>query len=153
MELILGLQPLSLNDGLATPMYSAFVSGAQGPDETPYAVRSPSYPLTAKNTAASPLAGLSDRLPFNSLDATPQAISDQVLWASVHGARSKAPAPGPNASPDEVDRAALYRSTLRLDPQAFRPAHPDATARAAATGAATPCPISWACRPDPGGDD
>ena len=35
MELILGLDPLALNDALATPMYDAFISGSQTPDNSP----------------------------------------------------------------------------------------------------------------------
>ena len=152
MELILGLDPLSLNDAMATPMYDAFVSGKQKPDDAPYTVRMPAYPLTAKNTATSPDAKLSDELPWSHLDSVPQAISDQVLWASVHGAKDPAPPAGPNASPDEVDRAAVVRQMLRVDPNVFHVAR-STGARAGTSGRGTAsCPISWACRPNPPGD-
>ena len=152
MELILGLDPLSLNDAMATPMYDAFVSGKQRPDDAPYTVRMPAYPLTAKNTATSPDAKLSDELPWSHLDSVPQAISDQVLWASVHGAKDPAPPAGPNASPDEVDRAAVVRQMLRVDPNVFHVAR-STGARAGTSGRRTAsCPISWACRPNPPGD-
>ena len=58
----------------------------------------PQQSLTATNTAASPGAALSARLPFDRMDAVPQAVSDRILWHAVHGARSTAPPPGPNAS-------------------------------------------------------
>ena len=38
-----------------------------------------------------------------------QALSDEVLWRSVHGDRAKAPPPGPNASPEEHARAVVAR--------------------------------------------
>jgi hypothetical protein len=42
----------------------------------------------------------------------PQEISDKVLWAAVHGTGSTPPAPGPNSSPAEHERAALVWSML-----------------------------------------
>jgi hypothetical protein len=138
IELICGLDPLTLNDALATPMYDAFISGSQKPDDTPYTVRSPAYPLTAKNAASADDARLSDEIPWNRLDAVPQEISDAILWASAHG-RAAAPRPGPNASPDERDRALVLRQLLRQLPPA---------ARATKTRAASGCPITWACRPN-----
>ncbi len=148
MELILGLQPLALNDAVATPMYDAFVSGSQQPNDAPYTVQSPSYPLTSTNGASAPLAKLSGELPFQRLDAVPQAISDQILWASVHGAKSTPPAAGPDASPEEVDRAAVVRAMLRRNPGVFGMT-PGRTAHT--TGRAS-CPITWACRPGPPGE-
>ena len=50
-------------------------------------------------------SALARALPFDRLDLVPQALSDQVLWHSVHGWRSTPPAPGPNASPAEAARA------------------------------------------------
>ncbi len=147
IELILGLRPLALNDALATPMYDVFISGSQKPDDTPYTVIEPTYPLTNTNAPTAADARLSDELPWNRLDAVPQAISDQVLWASVHGARSPVPPAGPNASPAEVDRAVIVREMLRADPTVFESASAGASSRARAS-----CPITWACRPNPPGD-
>ena len=148
MELILGLNPLALNDALATPMYDAFTRGAQKPDNAPYTVRTPAYALTSTNTVASPAAKLSAELVWNRLDAVPQAISDAVLWASVHGTTATAPPAGPNASPQAVDDAAIVRQMLRMDPNAFR----SAAARSARGKASLACPITWACRPGPPGE-
>lgn len=148
MELILGLQPLSLNDAVATPMYDAFLSGSEQPNNAPYTVSSPSYPLTSTNGASAPLAKLSGQLPFNRLDAVPQAISDQIMWASVHGAHSSPPAAGPNASPQEVDRAAIVRAMLRRNPGVFGMS----SGRTAHHAGPVSCPITWACRPNPPGE-
>jgi YVTN family beta-propeller protein len=147
IELILGLDPLALNDALATPMYDAFISGSQTPNNSPYTVRSPDYALTTTNSASAADAKLSDDLPWNRLDAVPQAISDQVLSASVHGTQAPAPAAGPDASPEEVDRAQIVRAMLRSDPTVFRSA-----SASRSSGPRARCPISWACRPNPPGD-
>jgi YVTN family beta-propeller protein len=98
-ELISGIKSLSLNDALATPMYKAFISGEEKPDDTPYNVITPEQDIAAKNTSGSALAKVSKELPWNRLDAVPQGVSDKILWASVHGVSVPAPPPGPNASP------------------------------------------------------
>lgn len=151
IELITGLDPLSLNDALATPMYNAFISGSQKPDDAPYNVIQPTYPLNTFNTAMSPDAKLSKELPWNRLDAVPQAMSDEILWASVFGTHKAAPKPGPNASPDEVDRAVEMRALLREEQQT------SAVERALSRvdkkqRASTRCPITWACKANPPGD-
>jgi YVTN family beta-propeller protein len=146
IELISGLDPLALNDALATPMYDAFISGSQKPDNTPYTVRSPTYPVTRTNTAAAPDARLSNELPWNRLDAVPQEISDAIVWASAHGSGAPAPPAGPNASPDEHDRAVVLRELLGQLTSAYR-----SSANRIIHGKAS-CPISWACRPAPPGE-
>ncbi len=112
IELIIGMDPLSLNDALATPMYDAFISGNEKPDDTPYNVIEPTQDIGATNGSNAPLAKTSNALPWSYLDAVPQEISDQILWASVHGVKVPAPPPGPNASPIEHARAVLVRKLL-----------------------------------------
>jgi hypothetical protein len=147
IELICGLDPLALNDALATPMYDAFISGSEKPNDAPYNVVAPTYSITSTNSASAPDAKLSDELPWNHLDAIPQAMSDQILWASVHGARSKPPPAGPDASPDEVDRAVMMRYLLAK-------AHQNLASEASRAwrAAGSQCPITWACKPPPPGD-
>jgi YVTN family beta-propeller protein len=111
-ELICGIDPLSLNDALATPMYRAFIHGGQQPDNAPYNVVAPTQDIGQTNGASAPAARVSSALPWNHLDAVPQEISDKVLWAAVHGASSPAPPPGPNASPVEHQRALLVSALL-----------------------------------------
>jgi hypothetical protein len=112
IELIAGIDPLSLDDALATPMYDAFVSGATPADDAPFDVVAPAQDIGETNRRAAPLALASDRLPWNHLDAVPQELSDGILWASVHGPRATPPAPGPGASPVEHARAVSVRRML-----------------------------------------
>jgi hypothetical protein len=76
-------------------------------------VVAPSYDITATNTASSPAGRLSNHLPWNHIDAVPQEVSDQILWAAVHGSTRGAPAPGPNASQEEHARAIRVWQALR----------------------------------------
>jgi len=104
IELILGLQPLSVFDAVATPMYDAFMPT---PDDTPYTAIQPEKSLLdvcpCPNSASN--EALSAALPYNEVDRVPQAINDRILWQRVHGAASPPPPPGPNASRLEAARA------------------------------------------------
>jgi DNA-binding beta-propeller fold protein YncE len=131
VELITGLHPLSLNDALATPMYDAFDTTAD-PNGTGYTAVQPTQSLRELNTARSPSAALSARLPFNRLDAVPQEIFDRILWHSVYGAKSTPPPPGPNGSAIEHQRAVAALRIMRrggnvrdyLESTVERPARP-----------------------------
>ena len=96
MELIMGMQPLSLNDALATPMYDAFSSQPLNSD--PYDAIPANVDLQSRNTTASPWAAQSSKLPLDQLDEVPQRTLDGIIWRSVHGASSTPPPPGPNAA-------------------------------------------------------
>jgi DNA-binding beta-propeller fold protein YncE len=106
-EMIAGLKPLSLNDALATPLYDAFISGSEQPDVegTRYHAIQPQQSMTQTNPANAPNAALSRALPFDSVDAVPQRLSDRIIWQSVFGRGSNPPPAGPNASPEERERA------------------------------------------------
>ena len=106
-EMILGLDPLSINDALATPLYDAFISGNQQPDVegTRYEAIQPQVDLTEVNPANAPNAKLSAALPYDQVDVVPQRISDRILWQSIFGADSMPPPAGPNHSPIERARA------------------------------------------------
>ncbi|HZR36897.1 MAG TPA: alkaline phosphatase family protein [Nevskia sp.] len=110
IELILGLQPLSVFDAVATPMYDAF---AATPDNTPYTAILPTQDIQAVNPANAANAALSAHMPFDRLDAVPQEISDRILWQRVHGAGSPPPPPGPNASRLEQRRAQVAMDAYR----------------------------------------
>jgi hypothetical protein len=103
IELILGMQPLSLYDANAAPMYDVF-SGT--PDNTAYTAIKPERSLTALNPANAANAQLSAALPFDRPDAVPQELADRILWQSVFGKDSIPPRPGPNGSVRERQRAA-----------------------------------------------
>jgi YVTN family beta-propeller protein len=111
-ELLAGLDPLSINDALATPMYDVFRTDGK-PDLRPYSAILPTQPLTELNPSGTPGAALAAKLPLDQIDQVPQAMLDEILWHSVHGARSTPPAPGPNASPAEHARAVAARRLLR----------------------------------------
>jgi YVTN family beta-propeller protein len=112
IELIAGIDPLSLNDALATPMYGAFIGGGEAPNNAPYNVINPTQDIGAINPEHAAMARVSAALPWNRLDAVPQELSDRILWASAHGAASRAPSPGPNASPTEHARALSVAAAL-----------------------------------------
>ena len=96
LELVVGMKPLNLFDATAVPMYDAFDSDPSDNLE-PYEAITPQVDLLERNTAASANARLSERLPLEFTDRTPQRILDRILWQSVHGAGSEPPPPGPNA--------------------------------------------------------
>ncbi len=110
IELILGLEPLSVFDAVATPMYDSF---ATTPDNTPYTAILPTQDIQAVNPANAANAALSARMPFDRLDAVPQEISDRILWQRVYGPNSTPPPPGPNASRLEQRRARVAMDAYR----------------------------------------
>ena len=55
-------------------------------------------------SSATPI-GLDGALPYNNVDLVPQRLFDAALWHSVYGPGSTPPPAGPNASPDEAERA------------------------------------------------
>ncbi|MDP1818452.1 MAG: alkaline phosphatase family protein [Acidimicrobiales bacterium] len=99
MELIIGMEPLSINDAVATPMYDVFTSEPLNAEPVDAIV--PDVNLLERNTPASPWAAESGTLALNKLDATPQRLIDVILWKSVYGADSQPPPPGPNAEYEE----------------------------------------------------
>ena len=95
MELITGMDPLSLNDALATPMYDVFTSeplNAAPVDAIPTNIK-----LLTYNTQAPPWPALSAGLTLGLVDSVPQQVLDAILWKSVYGLDSTPPPPGPNA--------------------------------------------------------
>ncbi len=97
LELVIGMESLNLFDATAVPMYDAFDADPSDNSE-PYTAITPSVDLLERNTANSANARLSERLPLEFTDRTPQRILDRILWQSVHGADSEPPPPGPNAA-------------------------------------------------------
>lgn len=99
MELILGMQPLSLNDALATPLYDVFASTPV--NSAPVDAVVPDVDLLEANTATSPDAEWSRSLRLDEPDRVSQADLDVILWHSVHGAESVPPPPGPGAEGED----------------------------------------------------
>jgi len=113
VELLLGLDPLSLGDSLAEPMYDAFVIGSTS-DLRLYTAVQPARSLAAVNTA--PTAGLEGALPYEQHDLVPQALFDAV---DLHAARGQPIGPGPwqghamAVTTDGRTRAASRQGTAR----------------------------------------
>jgi YVTN family beta-propeller protein len=97
LEIVVGMRPLNLFDALAVPMYDAFDGNPSDNDE-PYDAIVPNVNLLERNTAQTPGAALSRRLPLHFTDRTPQRLLDRILWQYTHGRGSEPPPPGPNAS-------------------------------------------------------
>jgi hypothetical protein len=90
MELILGIPPMSQYDAAATPMFNSFADKA---DLTPFKHRPAKYDLTEKNSANAPGAQQSAAWDFSKEDTLPDIEFNEVIWMSVHGAKSRMPAP------------------------------------------------------------
>ncbi|MBA2793731.1 MAG: hypothetical protein H0U32_07075 [Thermoleophilaceae bacterium] len=114
-EMVAGLQPLHLGDGLATPLYDAFISGDEQPDVegTRYRAIQPEQNLEEVNPPNAANARLSGNLPWDRIDFVPQRLADRIIWQSVFGPNSAPPPAGPNASPIERDRATGALRLLR----------------------------------------
>jgi hypothetical protein len=97
------MKSLNLFDATAVPMYDAFDSDPSD-NIAPYDAVPPRVDLLERNTAASPNASYSNRLPLEFTDRTPQRILDRILWQSVHGTGSEPPPPGPNAAGLDEER-------------------------------------------------
>lgn len=111
IELILGMQPLSLYDADAVPMYDVF---AATPDTRNYNAVVPEVSLMLVNKGGPLSAELSARLPFDKLDAVPQELSDYVLYKAVYGEGFAPPRAGPHASRQEHRRAVeAWRALVR----------------------------------------
>jgi phospholipase C len=95
LEIPIGMDPLNLNDALATPLYDAFDSTAQ--NSQPYTAIVPSQDRNAKNPSTGSGAALSKRYDLTFPDQIPQRVLDAMLWKSVHGLNAKPPPSGPNA--------------------------------------------------------
>jgi hypothetical protein len=94
MELILGMHPLGLFDGLATPMYDAF-SRAPANSEA-FTALPEQVDMLARNAPTA-----ANRVLSAGLDRIPQRTLDAVLWKSRHGVAATPPPPGPNADPEK----------------------------------------------------
>src|SRR3954451_15562286 len=101
LELPIGMEPLTLYDALATPLYDAFDSTAGNAE--PYTAIPPSGDLTATNAATAENKRFAKRYRLTETDQVPQRVLDRMLWRAVKGARSKPPSPGPNAQPGRDD--------------------------------------------------
>jgi YVTN family beta-propeller protein len=97
LELPIGMQPLTLYDSLATPLYDAFDPSPSNSE--PYNAIPPGTNLTATNPNTAQNRRFAKRYRLTQTDYVPQRVLDRMLWHAVRGPHSKPPAPGPNAQP------------------------------------------------------
>jgi DNA-binding beta-propeller fold protein YncE len=90
MELILGLQPMTQYDEEATPMFNAFQTNA---DLTPYVLQPAQVDLRAMNPDLGLNARLSRHMDLSQEDRVDDRLMNEVIWRSVRGENSVAPAP------------------------------------------------------------
>ena len=83
IELIIGMDPLSLNDALATPMYDVFTS--EPLNAAPVDAIPANIDLLTYNTAAAPWVALSAGLSLDQMDSVPQRC-----WIRSSGSRCTA---------------------------------------------------------------
>src|SRR3954447_21266910 len=93
LELPIGMEPLTLYDRLATPLYDAF--SATPSNAEPFNAVPPQQSLTATNPNTAANRRFARRYDLISTDRVPQRVLDRMLWRSVRG-DEKPPPPGPN---------------------------------------------------------
>jgi hypothetical protein len=96
IELMLGLNHMTLFDRIATDMRNAFTST---PDLTPYRAETPAQPLTELNPPMKALTGkarsaaaASARMDFSAPDAAPMARLNRIIWHANRGWNARYPA-------------------------------------------------------------
>ena len=90
IELILGLEPMSVFDATAAPMRASFQPAA---DPAPFSAVPESVDLGSRNPLKGKAAAESARLDFSREDMADEQTLNRLVWASVHGERSRMPAP------------------------------------------------------------
>jgi DNA-binding beta-propeller fold protein YncE len=88
IELILGMEPMTVFDAGARPMGNCF---QQKPDLTPYKSEPPQVSLTDKNPASSPTAERSLKLNFNGSDLNDDDELNDILWLAIKGTQPPPP--------------------------------------------------------------
>jgi YVTN family beta-propeller protein len=90
MEMILGMKPMTQYDASAVPMINSFT---HKPNNEPFKVEEPRYPLDRKNGENAPLAKESEKLDFTGVDHADSDKLNKILWKSAKGDK---PYPGEN---------------------------------------------------------
>jgi phospholipase C len=88
IELILGLQPMTIFDASARPMANAFQST---PNLGTYRNEPPQVPLDEKNPERSATAARSMELDFSASDLADERELNDILWIAIKGTTPPAP--------------------------------------------------------------
>lgn len=87
IELLFGVQPITLNDRLAIPQHGAFrTSLSEAPDTAPYTAIRPAVPF-ALNQPGAPGQGQSMAMDWSSVDRIDMATLNAILYAVARGTR------------------------------------------------------------------
>ena len=114
MEIIVGMKPANLAEALAVPLYDAFSSTPS--NSAPYNVIAPNVNVLATNPNTAYNRDVSAGLDLNMADQVPEQQLDAILWHYAHGAKSKPPPPGPNASTLSLAQVQADDQLLSPDP-------------------------------------
>ncbi len=88
MELILGLNPLTMFDAAARPMDNAF---QLTPNLKQYTVEKPRIAIDERNAANAPKAAQSRRMNFSEADEIDDDELNEILWVAIRGTDPPAP--------------------------------------------------------------
>ena len=88
MELILGLNPLTMFDAAARPMDNAF---QLTPNLKQYTAEKPRIAIDARNAANAPKAAQSRRMNFSEADSVDDDELNEILWVAIRGTEPPAP--------------------------------------------------------------
>ena len=88
MELILGLNPMTMFDAAARPMDSAF---QLTPDLKPYTAEKPRIAIDERNATDAPKAAQSRRMNFAEADDIDDDALNEILWVAIRGTQAPSP--------------------------------------------------------------
>lgn len=88
IELILGLNPMTMHDAGARPMVGAFQPAA---DARPYTAEKPNISLDERNPANTALARRSARFNFQEADEIDDDELNEIIWLAVRGTQPPTP--------------------------------------------------------------
>ncbi len=88
MELILGLNPLTMHDAGARPMASTF---QMTPNLKQYTAEKPRIPIDARNPENAPKAAESRRMNFADADDVDDDELNEILWVAIRGTEPPVP--------------------------------------------------------------
>jgi DNA-binding beta-propeller fold protein YncE len=88
IELILGLQPMTMFDAAARPMWASF---SETPNASAYTAEKPRIPLDRRNPVDAPAAARSARLDFDEADRADDDELNDILWRAIRGSDPPAP--------------------------------------------------------------
>ena len=108
MELMLGMKPMNQFDATATPMFDCFTNIA---DLTPFKVLPSNVPLNELNPEPKKVSNallrknalVSNRLPFEKIDACPEDTLNRILWHAMKGPDAEYPVWAVKAVDDDDD--------------------------------------------------